>query len=196
MIAVVDSPVTDASSSTKPESPLPGLSAPSTSKTSRGAKSQATRQQASTLLPGPTRDASLGQAPATVQPPPKEPGSLRIEIVSAVAEETLAVYAGEDVLISTRLDSAHLGEALHFDCPLSPGVHPLRVALYRADESLHMQKEGIAEIVSDGSNTLDIHVNRRSKLLIRKEAVLEVNWPNPHSAQYTSSLGPASTSSK
>jgi serine/threonine protein kinase len=196
MIAVVDSPVTDASSSTKPESPLPGLSAPSTSKTSRGAKSQATRQQASTLPPGPTRDASLGQAPATVQPPPKEPGSLHIEIVSAVAEETLAVYAGEDVLISTRLDSAHLGEALHFDCPLSPGVHPLRVALYRADESLHMQKEGIAEIVSDGSNTLDIHVNRRAKLLIRKDAVLEVNWPNPHSAQYISPLALASTSSK
>jgi serine/threonine protein kinase len=196
--AVVDSPVTDSSSSsTKPESPLPPVSTPSISKTSRRAKSPATQQQASTLPTGPTRDASLGQPPATAQlPNPKELGSLRVEIVSAVAEETLAVYAGEDVLISTRLDSAHLGEPLHFDCPLSPGVHPLRVALYRADESLHMQKEGIAEIVSDGSNTLDIHVNRRSKLLIRKEEVLEVNWPNPHSAQYTSPLAFASTSSK
>ncbi len=196
MVTVVDSPVTDSSSSTQPKSPLPRLSEASTSKTSRGSKPQANRRQASTLPPGPTRDASLGQAPATVQPPPKEPGSLHIEIVSAVAEETLAVYAGEDVLISTPLDSAHLGEPLHFDCPLSPGVHPLRVALYRADESLHMQKEGFAEIVSDGSNTLDIHVNRRAKLLIRKDAVLEVNWPNPHSAQYTSPLVLASTSSK
>lgn len=198
MIAVVDSPVTDSSSSsTKPESPLPGVSTPSASKTSRRAKSEATRQQASTLPTGPTLDASLEQPPDAAQAShPKESGSLRIEIVSAVAEETLAVYAGEDVLMSTRLDSAHLGEPLHFDCPLSPGVHPLRVALYRADESLHMQKEGIAEIVSDGSNTLDIHVNRRSKLLIRKEAVLEVNWPNPHSAQYTSPLALASTSSK
>jgi serine/threonine protein kinase len=196
-ITAVDSPVTDSSSSsTEPESALPDLSTPPTSKTSRRAKSEATRQQASTLPTGPTRDASLGQPPAPVQPLPKETGSLRIEIISAVAEETLAVYAGQDVLISTRLDSAHLGEPLHFDCPLSPGVHPLRVALYRSDESLHMQKEGIAEILSDGSNTLDIHVNRRSKLLIRKEAVLEVNWPNPHSAQYISTLIPAATSSK
>jgi hypothetical protein len=149
------------------------------------------------LTPEPSPDASLGQPPATAQlPRPKELGSLRIEIVSAVAEETIAVYAGQDVLISTRLDATHLGEPLHFDCALSPGVHPLRVALYRADESLHLQKEGFAEIVSDGSNTLDIHVNRRSKLLIRKEAVLEVNWPNPHSAQLTSPLELASTSSK
>jgi serine/threonine protein kinase len=197
MVTVVDSRVTDSSSSTQPKSPLPRLSAASTSKTSRGSKPQANRRQASTLPPGPTRDASLGQPPATAQlPHSKELGSLRVEIVSAVAEETLAVYAGQDVLISTPLDSAHLGEPLHFDCPLSPGVHPLRVALYRADESLHMQKEGFAEIFSDGSNTLDIHVNRRSKLLIRKEAVLEVNWPNPHSAQYTSPLVLASTSSK
>jgi serine/threonine protein kinase len=203
--AVVDSPLTDSSSpSTKPESSLPRMSTPSTSKTSRRAESPATRRKASTLTPEPTRDESLGQPPATApsanaQPPrPRQLASLRVEIVSAIAEETLAVYAGQDVIISTRLDSAHLGEPLHFDCPLSPGSHPLRVALYRADESLHMQKEGFAEIVSDGSNTLDIHVNRRSKLLIRKEAALEVSWPNPHSAvaQYTSSLAPVSTSSK
>jgi hypothetical protein len=122
--------------------------------------------------------------------------SLHIEIVSAIAEETLAVYAGQDVLISTRLDAASLGEPHHFDCLLSPGVHPLRVVLYRTDESLHMQKEGFAEIVSDGSNTLDIRVNRRSKLLVRKETVLEVSWPNPHSAEYTSPLAPASASSE
>jgi hypothetical protein len=60
------------------------------------------------------------------------------------------------------------------------------------------QKEGFAEILSDGSNTLDIRVNRRTKLLVRKEAALEVSWPNPHSAvaQYTSPLAPASTLSK
>ncbi len=201
--AVVDSPATDSSApSTKPESPFPRLSASSTSKTPRRAASLATRRQASTLTPEPTRDTSLGQPPVTAtsanaQPPrPKQLASLRVEIVSAIAEETLAVYAGQDVLISTRLDSAHLREPRYFDCPLAPGVHPLRVALYRADESLHMQKEGFAEIVSDGSNTLDIRVNRRLKLLIRKEAVLEVSWPNPHSAQYTSPLAAVSASSE
>jgi len=196
--AAADSALTDSPSpSTKPESPLRHLSVPSPSKTSPGTKSQATRRQASTLTPEPPPDASLGQPAATAQlPHAKELGSLHVEIVSAVAEETIAVYAGQDVLISTRLDATHLREPLHFDCPLSPGVHPLRVALYRADESLHLQKEGFAEIVSDGSNTLDIHVSRRSKLLIRKEAVLEVSWPNPHSAQLTSPLELASTSSK
>jgi len=145
-------------------------------------------------------DASLGQQLATApsgnaEPPVPKLAPLRVEIVSAIAEETLAVYAGQDVLISTRLDSAHLGEPLHFDCRLSPGAHSLRVVLYRADDSLHMQKEGFAEIVSDGSNTLEIRVNRRSKLLIRKEAVLEVSWPSPHSAQYTYPLAPVSASS-
>ena len=201
--AVVDSLVTDSSSpSTKPESPPPPLSASWTSKTPRRATTLATRRQTSTLTPGPTPDASLEQPPVTATsanaPPsrPKQLASLRVEIFSTIAEETLTVYAGQDVLISTRLDSAHLREPLHFDCPVSPGVHPLRVVLYRADESLHLQKEGFAEIVSAGSNTLDIRVNRRSKLLLRKEAVLEVSWPNPNSAEYTSPLAPVSASSE
>jgi serine/threonine protein kinase len=202
---VMDSLPSDSSSpSTKPESPLPPVPLRSTSKASRRPKPPATRRQASSLTPEPVRDESLGQHPATMpsvntQPPrAKQLASLRVEIVSAIAEETLAVYAGQDVLISTRLDSAHLGEPLHFDCPLSPGAHPLRVVLYRADESLHVQKEGFADIVFDSSNTLGIRVNRRSKLLIRKEAALEVSWPNPHSvvAQDTSPLAPVSTSSK
>jgi serine/threonine protein kinase len=196
---IADSPLTDSSSSTtKPDLQPPRMPAPSTSKTSRLAKSPAARRQAATFIPALTRDASVGQPPATApsanaQPPlPKQLTSLRVEIVSAIAEETIAVYAGDHVLISTRLDSARLGEPLRFDCPLSPGVHPLRVALYRADESLHIQKEGFADIVSDDSNTLNIRVSRRSKLLIRKETTLEVTWPNPHSAaaQYTSSLAP------
>jgi serine/threonine protein kinase len=201
--AVVDSLVTDSSSpSTKPESPPPPLSASWTSTTPRRATTLATRRQTSTLTPGPTPDASLEQPPVTATsanaPPsrPKQLASLRVEIFSTIAEETLTVYAGQDVLISTRLDSAHLREPLHFDCPVSPGVHPLRVVLYRADESLHLQKEGFAEIVSAGSNTLDIRVNRRSKLLLRKEAVLEVSWPNPNSAEYTSPLAPVSASSE
>jgi serine/threonine protein kinase len=202
---VVASPLTDSSSpSLQPESALLQFSKPSTSKTSRRGEAHATLPKASALAYVPAPAASLGQPPAS-DPPANAPlprakqlASLRIEIVSAIAEETLAIYAGQDVLVSTRLDSAHLSEPLHFDCPISPGSHPLRVALYRADESLHTQKEGFAEIVSDGSNTLDIRVNRRSKLLIRKEASLEVSWPNPHSAvaQYTSPLAPASTLSK
>jgi serine/threonine protein kinase len=195
--AVVDLPSTESSApSTKSELPRPRMSRPSPLK--------AARQKASNLPPEPVLDASIRQLPVstpsvTAQPAtPKPLASLRVEIVSAIGDETLAVYAGQDVLVSTRLDAAHLDEALHFDCPLSPGAHPLRVVLYRADDSLHIQKEGFGEIVSGSSNTLDIHINRRSKLLIRKEAALEVSWPNPHTAtaQSTPPAAPTSSSSK
>jgi serine/threonine protein kinase len=183
------SPPADASSApVKLESPLPHVSAPPNSKISPRTKSSTPDQRRSDLTTGPPRPAPLKQTPAAVPssgaqvPSPKQLASLSIQIVSAIAEETLAVYSGQNLLISTRLDAAHLGEPLHFDCPLSAGAHPLRVVLYRADESLHIQKEGFAEILSDGSNTLDIRIDRRSKFLIRKEATLEISWPNPHAA--------------
>ncbi|HKN77251.1 MAG TPA: serine/threonine-protein kinase [Candidatus Acidoferrum sp.] len=200
------SPSADASSaSMKPESQPPHISTPLTSKISPRAKSSTPEQHRSDLTTGPALRAQLGQ-PLAVAPSssaqvrsPKQLASLSVEIVSAVAEETLAVYSGQDLLISTRLDAAHLGESLHFDCPLSTGAHPLRVVLYRADESLHVQKEGFAEIVSDGSNILDIRIDRRSKFLIHKEATLEVSWPNPRAAaegKFSSQLAAVSTPSK
>jgi serine/threonine protein kinase len=202
---VLNAPQTDlASLPTKLESPIPSITNRSSSKSSLRAKSSTRGERVATLTTGGERDASraqpLGAVPSTntVAPRPKPLASLSVEIVSAIAEETLAVYAGQDVLVSTRLDSAHLGEPLHFDCPLSAGAHPLRVVLYRADDSLHLQKEGFAEIVADGSNTLDIRINRRSKLLIRKEAALEISWPNARSAsaEHTFPLMAAAASSK
>jgi serine/threonine protein kinase len=203
--AVVDSPRTDfVSASTKPERQSLFSSRPSTLKSSRRVESRESRSLASTLAPAPEPDASSVRPSAdapSANPrlaPAKQLVFLRIEIVSAISDETLAVYAGQDVLVSTRLNPGHQGKPLHFDCLLPPGSHPLRVALYRGDESLHLQKQGFAEIVSDASNTLDIRVNRRSRLLIRKGATLEVAWPNPHLslAQNTSPLAPVSSSSK
>jgi serine/threonine protein kinase len=199
------SPPADASSdSLKTESPLPLVSTPPASKISPRTKSSTPEQRRSDLTAGPLRPKPLKQPPAAAPssaaqvPSPKQLASLSVEIVSAIAEETLAIYSGQNLLISTRLDAAHLGEPLHFDCPLSAGAHPLRVVLYRADESLHVQKEGFAEIVSDGSNTLDIRIDRRAKFLIRKEATLEVSWPNPHAAagNNASQLAAVSTPSK
>jgi serine/threonine protein kinase len=201
----VASPPADSSSdSLKPESLLPPITTPPTPKISPRAKSSTPGQHRSDLTTVPPRPVPLKQPPAAVPsgsaqvPSPKPLASLSVEIVSAVAEETLAVYSGQDLLISTRLDAAHLGEQLHFDCPLSTGAHPLRVVLYRADDSLHVQKEGFAEIVSDGSNTLDIRIDRRSKFLIRKEAALEISWPNPHAVagNNASQLAAVSTPSK
>lgn len=108
----------------------------------------------------------------------KDTGSLSIQVLSSVANETLAIYAGSELLLSTPLESAHIGEPLHFDRPLSVGSHALRVALYNANSELHVQKEGLAEVVADGQNILGIRINRRPKLLIRKETALEISWPN------------------
>jgi serine/threonine protein kinase len=121
--------------------------------------------------------AAQGQTPQR-----KDTGSLSIQVVSAVANEKLAIYAGSELLLSTPLESAHIGETLHFDRPLSVGSHALRVALYNANSELHVQKEGLAEVVADGPNTLGIRINRRPKLLIRKETALEISWPNQLSA--------------
>ncbi len=186
------------------DSPRPRVSPPATTKISGRSRPPATRQQVSTGPRESAHDPSLQKTPATdpagnpTPPAPKPLASLRIEIVSAIAAETLVVYAGQDVLLTAQLDSTNLGEPLHFDCPLSPGIHPLRVVLYRADESLHVQKEGFGEVVTDATNTLDIRVNRHSKLLLRKDTALEIHWPNAHSAaaQYASPQASASSLSK
>jgi hypothetical protein len=51
------------------------------------------------------------------------------------------------------------------------------VALYKPDKSLRLEKEGLAEIRSDLANTLAVHVNHHSKLLVRREVALDVIWP-------------------
>jgi serine/threonine protein kinase len=200
----VASPPADASSALKAKSLRASTSTPSTPKISPPPKSSTPAPRSSDLTTGPTRPASPGQRSAAASsssapaPRPHQLASLRVEIVSAIADETLAVYSGQDLLVSTRLEAAHLNEELHFDCPLSAGAHPLRVVLYRTDESLHVQKEGLAEIVSDGSNTLGIRIDRRPKFLIRKEAALEVSWPNPLTAasKHASQIAAAATPSK
>jgi hypothetical protein len=52
------------------------------------------------------------------------------------------------------------------------------VALYRADKSLQVAKEGLGEIRTDGQNTLHIHVTKRAKMLVRRETSLDVLWPS------------------
>lgn len=103
--------------------------------------------------------------------------TMHVNVTSAVADEILAIYAGPELLLSTPLDDAHLHETLHFECPMMAGPHALRVALYRADQSLHVQKEGLAEMAAGGSGLLEIHVNRRTKLLLKHGAALDVQWP-------------------
>jgi len=106
------------------------------------------------------------------------PGSgLQIEITSAVNEGTLTVFADRELLFSADLATQKQGRPMHFEHALPPGPHQFRVALYRADRSLQLEKEGFAETRGDGADTLAVHVTRRAKLLIRRELALEVTWP-------------------
>jgi Protein kinase domain len=104
--------------------------------------------------------------------------TLRIDIVSGVKDQTLAIYSGDELLLTTPLQPAHLGDTLRFNCPITAGQHALRVVLYRGDKTVLINKENNSELHADGTNTMEVHVNRRSKMLVKHETSLEVMWPS------------------
>jgi serine/threonine protein kinase len=127
-------------------------------------------------ISSPTLVASSSPAPETVaQTVPAS--TLRIEITSTVNEGTLAIFAEHELLFTTHLITTAPGDAIHFERPLPAGPHQLRVALYKTDKTLRLEKEGLAEIRSDLANTLAVRVNHHSKLLVRRELALDVTWP-------------------
>jgi hypothetical protein len=104
---------------------------------------------------------------------------LRINIISEVTEQTtLAVFSGDELLLTTPLKPEQMGDTLRFNCPIVTGEHALRVVLYRADKTVFMHKENKSELHADGANTMEVHVNRKSKMLVKHETSLEVVWPS------------------
>jgi hypothetical protein len=120
--------------------------------------------------------------------------SLQIEITSAVSDGTLAIFADRELLFTTNFASAAPGEAIHFEHALPAGPHQFRVALYKPDKSLRLEKEGLADIRTAGTNTLAVHVNHRAKLLVRREFVLDVTWPAGLAAASERAAAPVKTS--
>jgi serine/threonine protein kinase len=120
--------------------------------------------------------------------------TLQIEITSGVAEGTLAIFADRELLLTTKFATATPGEPIHFEHALPAGPHQFRVALYKPDRSLRLEKEGLAEIRSDGANTLAVHVNRRAKLLVRREFSLDVTWPAASVSASDHAAAPVKTS--
>ncbi len=117
--------------------------------------------------------------PLVNEPPAQAAPSsgLQIEITSAVNEGILTVFADRELLFSADLATEKQGQPIHFKHALPAGPHQFRVALYKPDRSLQLEKEGFAETRGDGANTLAVHVTRRAKLLVRRELALEVTWP-------------------
>ena len=111
--------------------------------------------------------------------PAVEQTTLRINIVSAVTEQTtLAVFSGDELLLTTPLKPEQVGDTMRFNCPIVAGEHALRVVLYRADKTMFMHKENKSELHADGANTMEVHVNRKAKMLVKHETSLEVVWPS------------------
>src|SRR5256886_773827 len=121
--------------------------------------------------------AALPSSPPVNQPAAASHSSLQIEITSAVREGTVIVFADRELLFSASLAEEKKGQPLHFEHALAAGPHQFRVALYKADRSLQLEKEGFAETRGDGENTMAVHITRRAKLLIRHELALDVTWP-------------------
>ncbi|GAC1700899.1 MAG: hypothetical protein NVS9B4_03190 [Candidatus Acidiferrum sp.] len=103
---------------------------------------------------------------------------LRIDVISGVADQTLAVFAGEDLLLTSPLQANHIGDRLRFTCSVTPGKHDIKVVLYRPDQTVFLQKANTAEIQANGDNNMEVRVTRRSKLLLKHETLLEVAWPS------------------
>jgi hypothetical protein len=59
---------------------------------------------------------------------------------------------------------------------------------------MRLEKEGLAEIRSNGANTLAVHVNRRAKLLVRREFALDVTWPSGSAAASEHAVAPVKSS--
>jgi len=115
---------------------------------------------------------------ATGSTPPVTTTPLHVDIVSGVADEVVSIYVGDELLLTTPLQAAHIGDTLRFDCPISPGEHAFRVVLSRADETVLVEKSSTSLIRAEGSNFLGVHVTRRAKMLVKHESSLEVVWPS------------------
>ncbi len=129
-------------------------------------------------------------APASKPAVPVIPQTtLRIDIVSGVTDQILSIYSGEELLLTTPLQSEHLGDTLRFNCPIAAGEHALRVILYRADKTVVMQKENNSELHPDGTNSMEVRVDRQSKMLVKHETSLEVVWPSSTASSVVTTPG-------
>jgi serine/threonine protein kinase len=148
--------------------------------TSHAVQPAAKNVSATTAVTAPVMPMAVAAMPISR---PTEKASLKIEIDSTVADGALAIFADQTLLYTIDLKANAPGAPVKLEQNLPPGPHQLRVALYRADKSLQVAKEGLGEMRTDSTNTLHIHVSKKAKMLVKHENALDVAWP--------SAMGPA-----
>ena len=84
----------------------------------------------------------------------------------------------QQLLATSALSITRPGETVRLDRPLPDGPHEFRVALYRQDKTLQIEKQGLAELEPGPSNQLTVKVVRRSKMLVKRNADLDILWPS------------------
>lgn len=161
----------------EPEPPAPPQ--PSRAKSARIPKRRLAPEPKATVA------ASLEVAPIPA-PAEQSPSSAHtagipmiIEISAQSSDGTVAVFADHQLVFSTPLASVMeaAGERFRAVCTLFAGQHQLSVALYKADNSLRSEKQGLAELHHGDSNVLAIRVVKHSKILVLRGTALEVTWP-------------------
>jgi serine/threonine protein kinase len=104
---------------------------------------------------------------------------MTIEIAAQSTDGTVSVFADHQLIFSTPLATVAeaAGEPFRVVCTLIPGQHQLSVALYKPDNSLRSEKQGLAELRHGETNLLAIRVVKHSKILLLRGTGLEVTWP-------------------
>lgn len=105
---------------------------------------------------------------------------MTIEISAQSSDGTVAVFADHELVFSTPLSlvTEAEGEPFRTVCTLVPGQHHLSVALYKTDNSLRAEKQGLADLQHGDGNLLAIRVVKHNKILLLRGTGLEVSWPN------------------
>ena len=127
----------------------------------------------------PIPAATPGRSLKDAAPPATRQTSLNISVVSDVGEETLAIYSDDNLLLTTPLESTHRGDTLRFNCPIEARVTMFsRVTVFHGAKEVVAQKENSSELHADGSNTMEVRINRRSRMLVKHQIALEIVWPS------------------
>ena len=125
----------------------------------------------------------LNPAPQVIEKPASAKAAgipMTIEISAQSSDGTVAVFADHELVFSTPLSlvAEAQGEPFRTICTLVPGHHHLSVALYKADNSLRAEKQGLADLHHGDVNLLAIRVVKHNKILLLRGTGLEVSWPS------------------
>lgn len=134
---------------------------------------------AETLPVAPVLSAEL----PTRAPSAPDRALLDIHIEATIKQGMLAIFADHNLLLTAQIHPATPHDPVRLKQVLRIGPHQLRVALYRADKSLQIEKEGLAEIHRGSANLLKIRVSHHPKRLMWRDTSLEVVWPGATATQ-------------